>query len=82
MTNKKNPKHVAIIMDGNGRWANNNNKTRLEGHKNGVFLKANSIGNRSVSEKNDKSYRSLVPSRSHTSKTANKSEKIFAGVIL
>ena len=36
MTNKKNPKHVAIIMDGNGRWANNNNKTRLEGHKNGV----------------------------------------------
>ena len=51
----------------------------LEGHNNGVFLKANSIGNRSVSEKNDKSYRSLVPSRSHTSKTANKSEKILYG---
>ena len=30
------PKHIAIIMDGNGRWANNNNKTRLEGHRNGV----------------------------------------------
>ena len=36
MKNKSNPNHVAIIMDGNGRWAKNNNKTRLEGHKNGV----------------------------------------------
>ena len=33
---KKNPKHIAIIMDGNGRWAKNNNKTRLEGHNAGV----------------------------------------------
>ena len=33
---KKNPKHIAIIMDGNGRWAKNNNKTRLEGHNTGV----------------------------------------------
>ena len=33
---KKLPKHIAIIMDGNGRWANNNNRTRLEGHKIGV----------------------------------------------
>ena len=30
------PKHVAIIMDGNGRWAKLNNKTRLEGHRKGV----------------------------------------------
>ena len=30
------PKHVAIIMDGNGRWAKSNNKTRIEGHKKGV----------------------------------------------
>jgi len=29
-------KHIAIIMDGNGRWAKSNNKTRLEGHKKGV----------------------------------------------
>ena len=36
MESKSNPKHVAIIMDGNGRWAKNNNKTRLEGHKKGV----------------------------------------------
>jgi len=33
---KQNPQHIAIIMDGNGRWAKNNNKTRLEGHKIGV----------------------------------------------
>ena len=30
------PKHVAIIMDGNGRWAKSNSKTRLLGHKKGV----------------------------------------------
>ena len=35
MINKM-PKHIAIIMDGNGRWAKANNKTRLEGHKRGV----------------------------------------------
>lgn len=30
------PKHVAIIMDGNGRWAQMRNKPRVWGHKNGV----------------------------------------------
>ena len=30
------PKHVAIIMDGNGRWANDRNLPRLAGHKEGV----------------------------------------------
>lgn len=30
------PKHVAIIMDGNGRWAKLHNEDRLFGHKNGV----------------------------------------------
>ena len=30
------PTHVAIIMDGNGRWAAANGKNRLFGHKNGV----------------------------------------------
>jgi undecaprenyl diphosphate synthase len=32
----KMPEHVAIIMDGNGRWAKKINATRLYGHKNGV----------------------------------------------
>jgi undecaprenyl diphosphate synthase len=27
------PKHVAIIMDGNGRWASRRNLPRLEGHR-------------------------------------------------
>ena len=35
--NKNNlPKHIAITMDGNGRWAKSKGKLRLFGHKNGV----------------------------------------------
>ena len=30
------PKHVAIIMDGNGRWAKRRNLPRIFGHKEGV----------------------------------------------
>jgi len=30
------PKHVAIIMDGNGRWAVKNGLPRVDGHKSGV----------------------------------------------
>lgn len=30
------PTHVAIIMDGNGRWARRQSLSRLEGHKRGV----------------------------------------------
>ncbi len=30
------PHHVAIIMDGNGRWAANEGKQRVEGHTRGV----------------------------------------------
>lgn len=30
------PQHVAIIMDGNGRWAQQRGNKRLYGHKNGV----------------------------------------------
>ncbi|MBS0272152.1 MAG: isoprenyl transferase [Proteobacteria bacterium] len=29
------PQHVAIIMDGNGRWARQNSLSRLQGHKRG-----------------------------------------------
>jgi undecaprenyl diphosphate synthase len=29
------PKHVAIVMDGNGRWANERGLPRVEGHKRG-----------------------------------------------
>ena len=31
------PKHVAIIMDGNGRWAKEKGKLRVFGHHNGVI---------------------------------------------
>ncbi len=30
------PKHIAIIMDGNGRWAQKQGKQRIFGHENGV----------------------------------------------
>jgi undecaprenyl diphosphate synthase len=30
------PRHVAIIMDGNGRWATNRRLPRIEGHRRGV----------------------------------------------
>lgn len=30
------PKHIAIIMDGNGRWAKEKGKIRLEGHRAGA----------------------------------------------
>ena len=31
------PKHIAIIMDGNGRWAKNQGKFRVFGHESGVL---------------------------------------------
>lgn len=31
-----NIKHLAILMDGNARWANANNLTKAEGHKQGI----------------------------------------------
>ncbi len=33
---EKLPRHIAIIMDGNGRWAKQHNKARVFGHRNGV----------------------------------------------
>lgn len=30
------PRHIAIIMDGNGRWAEHHGKARAEGHEHGV----------------------------------------------
>ena len=40
---KKIPKHVAIIMDGNGRWAQARSKTRVAGHKSGVETVRSSV---------------------------------------
>lgn len=30
------PRHIAVIMDGNGRWAQSRNLPRIEGHRRGV----------------------------------------------
>ncbi|MCL1797959.1 MAG: isoprenyl transferase [Eggerthellaceae bacterium] len=37
------PNHIAIIMDGNGRWANLRGKSRLMGHKAGIEAVRESI---------------------------------------
>jgi len=34
---EKLPRHIAIIMDGNGRWAKERNENRLYGHQQGVL---------------------------------------------
>src|SRR6195952_2212987 len=36
LNSEKLPRHIAIIMDGNGRWAKEKGKDRLYGHYNGV----------------------------------------------
>ena len=33
---KSSPRHVAVIMDGNGRWANEHRLPRIEGHRCGA----------------------------------------------
>ncbi|HEY2840378.1 MAG TPA: undecaprenyl diphosphate synthase family protein, partial [Pirellulales bacterium] len=30
------PRHIAVIMDGNGRWAQRRGLPRIEGHRHGV----------------------------------------------
>ncbi len=30
------PQHIAVIMDGNGRWAEQRNLPRMEGHRAGI----------------------------------------------
>ncbi len=50
MDEKKIPRHVGIIMDGNGRWAKQRGKKRTVGHKEGaksveaILLKAKEMG--------------------------------------
>lgn len=40
---RKIPQHVAIIMDGNGRWAQSRSKNRVTGHKAGVETVRSSV---------------------------------------
>ena len=36
INSSKLPSHIAVIMDGNGRWAKAQGKLRTFGHENGV----------------------------------------------
>ncbi|MDD6919829.1 MAG: isoprenyl transferase [Eubacteriales bacterium] len=40
---KKFPKHIAMIMDGNGRWATNRGKSRVFGHNAGMKAMKNIV---------------------------------------
>lgn len=42
------PKHVAVIMDGNGRWAKSRSKPRIFGHKAGVESVRKTIAEASI----------------------------------
>ena len=37
------PRHIAIIMDGNGRWAKRRHLPRIAGHRSGVFAVRNTV---------------------------------------
>ena len=37
------PAHIAIIMDGNGRWANRQNMPRVAGHQAGIDPVRNTV---------------------------------------
>ena len=39
----KTPKHVAIIMDGNGRWSKAHGLPKFEGHRQGVKAIRNTV---------------------------------------
>jgi undecaprenyl diphosphate synthase len=38
LTHERLPKHIAVIMDGNGRWARARGLPRIEGHRRGVKI--------------------------------------------
>jgi len=39
----KGPRHVAVVMDGNGRWAEQHHMPRLEGHRRGAKVARNIV---------------------------------------
>lgn len=45
LTNDNLPRHLAIIMDGNGRWAKQQGKLRIFGHENGVHAVRQTVEN-------------------------------------
>ncbi|MBO7146261.1 MAG: isoprenyl transferase [Lentisphaeria bacterium] len=56
MENKTVPQHVAIIMDGNGRWAKQRGLERVEGHRAGAVAVRNMVA---ILKKSDVKYLTL-----------------------
>ena len=42
---EKLPQHLAVIMDGNGRWAKSRGLPRLEGHRRGALAVRDTVEN-------------------------------------
>ena len=53
------PEHIAIIMDGNGRWAKAKGKVRTEGHYQGVKNVRDTVGECACREKRCWTYYSV-----------------------
>ena len=51
---KKLPNHVAIIMDGNSRWAQKKDLSKEKGHKIGVKKARRQMGFRTGTKKNNR----------------------------
>jgi len=65
------PKHIAIIMDGNGRWARRRHMPRVAGHREGVAAVRSKQPRRSASP------RSLsTPSPKKTGRSVRKPKSI------
>lgn len=47
VNNKQIPRHVAVIMDGNGRWAQNRGLASVDGHAKGVEVAKDIVGHAS-----------------------------------
>ena len=50
---KNMPEHVAIVMDGNGRWARNRGLPRAAGHKAGIVALREAVKTRYPSRDQD-----------------------------
>ena len=65
ITQQSLPRHVAIIMDGNGRWAQAKGKPRVFGHKKGVESVRNARNDEFVSMSCGYDFESFFSRTSH-----------------
>ena len=72
------PRHVAIIMDGNGRWAQEHGLPRVEGHRQGAkALKYAKEGSAAAKKANNRDleghFKELMAAAEKTTKASHRS---------